>query len=452
MEKNKKGVKIALLLDIFPLIDEKYLEGGSGLVERELAKEILSLWDNVCLIPRLTDVYSILKDINMLQELLNSKIRDKTLGLECLESKSSLANYLNCLIQELKKDNYFLIDLNYLPGYLHQNMIKEDKSIKTLPLSDRILLRLGEIVYLTRKTKTKGAVILQGMGPVKIRLGIPITLLKNEFYMFTKKLPVNVFLSFRSAIEYIKRMGIAEQLLVTLLILNPRIVRIYGVSEGQLINLGIHYFRKSKALFPPFGIRKSFLQYDTMIEKKENYGIFFARFIPLKGILEIPYIVKEIVKEKKDFVLHIAGRFYMDTDKMFFEEVKKLGIENNIIYEGFLRGKELAEYIKRARVFIYPTHEDTFGIVILESIYFRTPVVTYDILGPKSVFKDVPIVKFVKEYDYKGMAKEALKILNMSNKEYYSFITNKKIDEFIEKFKDWKLIASQYYNDLISLA
>ena len=129
-----------------------------------------------------------------------------------------------------------------------------------------------------------------------------------------------------------------------------------------------------------------------------------------------------------------------------------MGIENNIVYLGFLDEKNLAEYITRTKVFIYPTHEDSFGIVILEAIYFRTPVVTYNILGPKSVFKDVPIVKFVKEYDYKGMAKEALKILNMSDEEYYSFITDKRVDEFIEKFKDWKSIASQYYNDIMSLA
>ena len=105
-------------------------------------------------------------------------------------------------------------------------------------------------------------------------------------------------MSLRSA-TWIKYKDILEQLLVTLLVLNPRIVRIYGVSEGQLINLGIYHFKKSKALFPPFGIRKSFLQYDVRIIKKESYGIFWARHIPLKGTLEIPYIVKEIVREKR---------------------------------------------------------------------------------------------------------------------------------------------------------
>jgi len=450
VEKSKRNVKIALLVEIFPLINEKYFGGGSSLVEKELAKAILSSWDNIYLIPKLLNIYSILDNKNILQELLNSKLKDKILGLECLNSETSLTKYLTCIVQKLKNDNYFIVDLNYLPGQVYQGLLKKDRSIQTLPLSDKILLRLGEIVYLTKKAKSKGIVLLQGMGPIKIRLGIPITVLKNEYYWLTNRLPVNVFSGF--GINYIIYMGIAEQLLAALLVLNPHIVRIYGVSEGQLINLGIQYFRKSKAFFPPFGLRKSFLQYDAEVPKKENYGIFFARLIGLKGTIEISYIVKEIVKEKKDFVLRVAGRFYGDRERKFFDEVKKLGIENNIVYVGLLDGKELANYIKHAKVFIYPTHEDTFGIVILESIYFRTPVVTYDILGPKSVFKDVPIVKFVKEYDYKGMAKEALKILNMSDEEYYSFITNKKIDEFIEKFKDWKSIASQYYNDIISLA
>ena len=62
-----------------------------------------------------------------------------------------------------------------------------------MPLFDRILLRLGEIVCLTRKTNTKGAVLLQGEGLTKIRLGIPVTVIKNEFYILRKKFPVNDF-------------------------------------------------------------------------------------------------------------------------------------------------------------------------------------------------------------------------------------------------------------------
>ena len=452
VEKSTRNVKIALLVNVLPLIDEKFFGGGGVLVEKELAKELVSAWDNIHLIPKLTNVYYILENKNVLRNLINSKVKDRILGLECLNSGDSLVIYLSCIVQELRNNNYFLVDLNYSPGRDYQGLIRRDESIRTMPLFDRLSLRLGEIIYLTRKTRTKGAALLQGEGLTKIRFGIPITYLKNEFYKLTNKSPVNVFLSLRSAIWYTKYKSILEQLLVTLLALNPYIVRIYGVSEGQLVNLGIQYFKKTKAIFPPFGIRKSFLQYDTRVIKKENYGIFWARHVPLKGTLEIPYIVKEIVKEKKDFVLRMAGKFAGDIDKRFFDETKKLGIERNIEYIGFLDEKDLAEYIRRAKVFIYPTHEDSFGIVILESIYFRTPVVTYDILGPKSVFKDVPIVKFVKEYDYKKMAKEALKILNMSDEEYYSFISDRRVDEFIGKFKDWKSIASQYYNDIMSLA
>ena len=451
MEKSTRNVKIALLVDILPLIDEKRFGGGGVLVEKELTKELIFLRDNIFLVPKLIDIYSMLENKNILLDLLNFKIKDRVLGLECLNSVDNLAKFLTCIVQDLRNNNYFLVDLNYGPGLTYQDLLRKDKSIQTMSLFDRISLKLGEIVYLTRKTRTKGAVLLQGEGLTKIRLGLPITLLKNEFYKLTKRFPVDVFLNFRSAIGYLKYKGIAEQLLITLIALNPRIVRIYGVSKGQLINLGIDHFKKSKALFPPFGIRKSFLQYNTAIVKKENYGIFWARHIPLKGILEIPYIIKEIVKEKKDFLLRVAGKFYEDMGKRFFDEVKKLGVENNIVYIGFLGEKELAEYIKHAKVFVYPTHEDATPVVILESVYFRTPVVTYDILGPKSVYKDVPIVKFVKEYDYKGMAKEALKILNMGDEEYYSFISDRRVDEFIEKFKDWKSIASQYYNDIMSL-
>ena len=78
MENNTRSIKIALLAYILPLIDERRFGGGGTLVEKGLVEELLSLWGNIYLIPKLTIIYSILENKNVIQDLLNSKIETES--------------------------------------------------------------------------------------------------------------------------------------------------------------------------------------------------------------------------------------------------------------------------------------------------------------------------------------------------------------------------------------
>lgn len=155
----------------------------------------------------------------------------------------------------------------------------------------------------------------------------------------------------------------------------------------------------------------------------------------------------------KELKIVVMGKFPDDNLKaIFFEIVKRLQLEDNIIYKGYLTSREeLFNMVSEARCMIYPTHEDSFSLAILESITVGTPVVAYDIPGPKSVYSGLSAVKFVEEYNIKLMATEVTKILTMNDDEYNSLIFNDKMDKFIEKHTDWDLVVERYYRDLMSL-
>lgn len=57
----------------------------------------------------------------------------------------------------------------------------------------------------------------------------------------------------------------------------------------------------------------------------------------------------------------------------------------DVEFVGVKRGNELAEYYASSDVFVFPSREDTFGIVMIESMACGVPVAAYNVTGPKDV-------------------------------------------------------------------
>jgi glycosyltransferase involved in cell wall biosynthesis len=57
----------------------------------------------------------------------------------------------------------------------------------------------------------------------------------------------------------------------------------------------------------------------------------------------------------------------------------------HVEFVGSKTGDELAQFYRDADVFVFPSVNDTFGVVLIESIASGTPIATYPVTGPKSV-------------------------------------------------------------------
>lgn len=60
----------------------------------------------------------------------------------------------------------------------------------------------------------------------------------------------------------------------------------------------------------------------------------------------------------------------------------------DVHFVGYKFGKELAEYYQNADVLVFPSKNDTFGIVILEAMACGTPVAAYNVDGAKDQIID----------------------------------------------------------------
>jgi len=224
--------------------------------------------------------------------------------------------------------------------------------------------------------------------------------------------------------------------------------KILSVSEGTLKEIQIDKKKyDAKVLEYALPIEEDLIKYRT--KAKENYMIFFSRFDERKGVTELPLIMKYVTSQIRDIKLYMIGKFY---DKKYEEYImnliKKINLENNIIFLGLRKDEDLYKIVSKAKLLIYPTHNDSYSYVILESLAVRTPVVSYALPGPYSVFKDLPGVRFVKEFDIKGIANEAVRILKMKDEDYFNLVYNEKVDMFIEKRRGWDKVAEEIYSHL----
>ena len=68
----------------------------------------------------------------------------------------------------------------------------------------------------------------------------------------------------------------------------------------------------------------------------------------------------------------------------------------NVEFVGFKTGSDLADYYRRADVFVFPSRWETFGIVMIEAMACGTPVAAYPVQGPEDVI-DQGITGFMDE-------------------------------------------------------
>jgi len=104
----------------------------------------------------------------------------------------------------------------------------------------------------------------------------------------------------------------------------------------------------------------------------------------------------------------------------------------NLEYLGFKEGKELFDLISKARVTVYPSHYDSFSMVVLESLSLGTPVVAYGTPAIREVYSRLPEVRVVREDEIKEMAREVVSILG---KEKVG--TSHKTQEFLKEHSSW---------------
>lgn len=167
-------------------------------------------------------------------------------------------------------------------------------------------------------------------------------------------------------------------------------------------------------------------------------AIMLARLVPSKGIFDLPEIWKKVCEKKPEARLGLIGNASEEVKNKFILEAQKAGVENKIDLLGYMSSEKAYSYLKNAKVFVFTSREEGWGISLAEAMCCDIPVVAFELPVYKYIFEDN--ILYVENRDKEKMADRIIYLLNNP-------LEAKKIakrgSEFVRKNYDWSVVAKK---------
>ena len=133
------------------------------------------------------------------------------------------------------------------------------------------------------------------------------------------------------------------------------------------------------------GCRKEVTKHENPVPRL----LFLSNLIESKGVFVLLDALKILKDKGYSFICDFVGGETKEIDaKRFNEEVEKRGLNEIALYHGRKYGEEKEAAFEQSDVFVLPTYNETFGLVNLEAMSHKKPVVSTNEGGIPDVIKD----------------------------------------------------------------
>lgn len=268
-------------------------------------------------------------------------------------------------------------------------------------------VHFGYLRWLWNNARNYDVVIIDGLWQFLVLGGYILKLLNVPYCVFThgmldpyfnkdrlkyyKKLPF-WFLSERNII------GGADRTIFTCTeesILAEKSFPVYS-SRPAIATLGIQsYLSSSKDLTALF-----LLEYPELIDKR--FALFLSRIHKKKGIDILIDALSKVKNLPDDFMLAIAGPDSDGLKAQLEARIEQHGLFDRVVWLGMLSGDVKWGAYKAAEVFVLPSHQENFGIVVAEALSTATPVL---ITNKVNIWREIEAAGagFVEDDDVEGI-------------------------------------------------
>lgn len=142
------------------------------------------------------------------------------------------------------------------------------------------------------------------------------------------------------------------------------------------------YVEDSHVYICPNGIPETLDEEPSAVRKNTKPKILFlSNLIISKGVLILLDALKVLKDDGFAFCCDfVGGESYEMNSQMFLDEVSKRNLSDFVNYAGRKYGNEKKEYFQNADIFAFPSfyHNETFGLVNLEAMEYKLPIVSTD--------------------------------------------------------------------------
>jgi len=199
--------------------------------------------------------------------------------------------------------------------------------------------------------------------------------------------------------------------------------KIFAVSNSLKNLLAVNGIKNVETIYNGINVDEWQENYDEVERFKKTYNIlnkkiifFGGRISGAKGGDQILKSLSVIKKTISDIILIVVGEENQYTDSMK-RTIPKLRLNENVVFAGSLKNNELKAAYHAADICVSPSLcFETFGMINLEAMACKKPVVSSYFGGPSEVVVDEETGYFVNPYNIDLMAQKILDILSSPQK------------------------------------
>ncbi len=144
-------------------------------------------------------------------------------------------------------------------------------------------------------------------------------------------------------------------------------------------------------------------------QQEDQVLLYVGRLGEEKNLFFLLDLVKDLMEEMPNLYLMLVGKG--PEEKIFRRAAANWDLEHRIIFTGIVTPQKVIDYYLGADIFVFPSKNETQGLVILEAMAAGLPVIAVDKGGPTAIIEDGVdgfLAKADKE-EFKTRIKELLK-------------------------------------------
>ncbi|NOX96952.1 MAG: glycosyltransferase family 4 protein [Nitrospirae bacterium] len=151
------------------------------------------------------------------------------------------------------------------------------------------------------------------------------------------------------------------------------IIRLLHVPAEKIVVIPL----AAGALYRRINDSEKMKRFKEKYNLRREYILYVGTLEPRKNIVNLLRAYSRLIREHADvkeqlIIIGKKGWLYAD----IFKEVKKLKLENRVIFTGYVPDEDIVLFYNCAGLFIYPSLYEGFGLPVLEAMACGTPVIT----------------------------------------------------------------------------
>jgi glycosyltransferase involved in cell wall biosynthesis len=166
------------------------------------------------------------------------------------------------------------------------------------------------------------------------------------------------------------------------------------------------------------------------IEKRQSQILFFSNIMHEKGVLELVNCLPLVISQKPEARLLISGAIVSNSYyQNIIDRIVELNIIDYVVINPNPSNDEKVKLFNESEIFVLPSNEDCFPLVINEAISYNLPVITTNVGGLHTVFDD-------KTYNIHFTANDSLSLSTCICKTLEKENTDKGFNDLLSNFNN----------------